>query len=174
MSLGPPVIVMVMGVASSGKTTVAQGLAAALGWPFRDADSFHPPANVAKMSAGIPLQDADRWPWLDAIADWMAAQAREGISAVVTCSALKRAYRDRLRAAKGADQPINLRLVHLHGTQALLAARIAARTAHFMPPALLESQFRTLEVPGPDEGAITISVENSREMIIAELVKTFG
>ncbi|MGL4441577.1 MAG: gluconokinase, partial [Bosea sp. (in: a-proteobacteria)] len=137
-------IVVVMGVASSGKTTIAAGLAERLGWPFRDADSFHPPANVAKMSAGIPLDDADRWPWLDAIVAWMNERNDAGENAVVTCSALKRSYRDRLRTSHA-----KMRLVHLAGTKQLLSARIAARKAHFMPPALLESQFATLEVPDP-------------------------
>ncbi len=157
-------IIVIMGVASSGKTTVAAGLAERLGWAFRDADSFHPPANVAKMSAGTPLVDADRWPWLDAIVGWMNECADRGENGVVTCSALRRAYRDRLRTSRAA-----IRLVHLKGSQELLAARIAARQAHFMPPALLASQFATLEEPGADEGAITIGVEHAPERIIAEL-----
>jgi gluconokinase len=161
-------IIVVMGVASSGKTTVAAGLAKQLGWPFRDADSFHPPANVAKMAAGIPLDDADRWPWLDAIVRWMNERDAAGEHAVVTCSALKRGYRDRLRTSRAA-----IRLVHLSGPKELLAARIAARKAHFMPPALLDSQFATLEVPGEDEHALTISVAKSPKAILAELVRAF-
>lgn len=162
-------IIVVMGVASSGKTTVAAGLAKQLGWTFRDADSFHPPANVAKMSAGIPLIDADRWPWLDAIVAWMNERSDTGENGVVTCSALKRVYRDRLRTAHATVQ-----LVHLKGSQELLAARIAARQAHFMPPALLASQFATLEEPGADENAITISVEHPAERIIAELLSVIS
>jgi carbohydrate kinase (thermoresistant glucokinase family) len=161
-------VIVVMGVASSGKTTIAAGLAKELGWPFRDADSFHPPANVAKMSAGIPLEDADRWPWLDAIVAWMNQCHDIGEDAVVTCSALKRGYRDRLRTSRAT-----IRLVHLSGTKALLAARIAARKAHFMPPALLDSQFATLELPEPDEEALTISVAKNPKAILAELVRTF-
>ena len=162
-------VIVVMGVASSGKTTVAAGLAKRLGWTFRDADSFHPPANVAKMSAGTPLADADRWPWLDAIVVWMNARADAGEPAVVTCSALKRGYRDRLRTSRA-----DIRLVHLHGSRELLAARIAARQAHFMPPALLDSQFATLEMPTPDEHAYRVSVETPPEDIMAELADVFG
>lgn len=161
-------IIVVMGVASSGKTTIAARLAKQLGWPFRDADSFHPPANVAKMSAGIPLDDADRWPWLDAIVAWMNECHAAGEDAVVTCSALKRGYRDRLRTSRA-----KIRLVHLSGTKELLAARIAARKAHFMPPALLDSQFATLEMPGNDEDALTISVAKSPKSIVEELVHAF-
>lgn len=162
-------IVVVMGVASSGKTTVAAGLASQLGRPFRDADSFHPPENVAKMSAGIPLDDADRWPWLDAIVAWMNERHQADEHAVVTCSALKRVYRDRLRTSQAP-----LRLVHLSGTKAVLAARIAARQSHFMPPALLDSQYATLEIPGADEHALTIDVAKSPEAIMAELTTAFG
>jgi gluconokinase len=162
-------VIIVMGVASSGKTTVAAGLAKRLGWTFRDADSFHPPANVAKMSAGIPLADADRWPWLDAIVAWMNERSDAGEPAVVTCSALKRGYRDRLRTSRA-----DIRLVHLHGPKELLAARIAARQAHFMPPALLDSQFATLEMPAPDEHAYRVSVEAPPEDIMAELADVFG
>ncbi len=162
-------VIIVMGVASSGKTTVAAGLARHLGWTFRDADSFHPPANVAKMSAGLPLADADRWPWLDAIVAWMNQCVDAGEPAVVTCSALKRGYRDRLRTSRA-----DIRLVHLHGPKELLAARIAARQAHFMPAALLDSQYATLEMPMPDEHAYLVSVETPPEAIIAELAKMFG
>jgi len=126
--------------------------------------AFIPPANVAKMSAGSPLVDADRWPWLDAIVSWMNERADRSENGVVTCSALRRAYRDRLRTSRAA-----IRLVHLKGSQELLAARIAARRAHFMPPALLASQFATLEEPGPDENAITIGVGHAPERITAEL-----
>ncbi len=162
-------IIVVMGVASSGKSTVAEGLAAKLGWPFRDADSFHPAANIAKMSAGTPLVDADRWPWLDAIVAWMDAQAAAGENGVVTCSALKRIYRDRLRKS-GAE----IRFVHLNGTRDMLAARIAARQHHFMPSSLLDSQLATLELPTIDENAVTVSVDRTPEAIIAELAGIFG
>jgi gluconokinase len=162
-------LLVVMGVASSGKTTVAEGLATALGWPFRDADSFHPAANIAKMSSGSPLTDDDRWPWLDAIVTWMDARHAAGASGIVTCSALKRAYRDRLRRSRA-----DVRFVHLHGSRALLAGRIAARKDHFMPPSLLDSQLATLELPGPDENVLTVTVDQPPEAIITRLAKVFG
>ncbi len=162
-------IIVVMGVASSGKTTVAAGLAHSLGWAFRDADSFHPPANIAKMSAGLPLADADRWPWLDAIVAWMNEKNDAAEPAVVTCSALKRCYRDRLRTSRAT-----IRLVHVHGSKELLAERIASRKAHFMPPALLDSQFATLEMPTPDELAYRIDAKHEPDVIIAELLGLFG
>jgi gluconokinase len=154
-------IIIVMGVASSGKTTVAEGLSKKLNWPFRDADSFHPPANIAKMSAGKPLEDADRWPWLDAIVDWMDARAAAGENGVATCSALKRAYRDRLRQTKA-----DVRFVHLAGSREVLAARIAARQHHFMPSSLLDSQLATLQVPDADENVLTVSVDQPPEVIV--------
>ncbi len=161
-------IIVVMGVASSGKTTVAEALARKLDWPFRDADSFHPPANVAKMSAGTPLGDADRWPWLQAIVAWMDERHAAGENGIVTCSALKRSYRDTLRTSKAA-----LQLVHLHGSRDVLAARIAARKAHFMPASLLDSQLATLEMPGADEAAITIIVDKEPDDIVAELARRY-
>lgn len=139
--------VVVMGVSGSGKSTVGRDLADALGVPFVDGDGLHPPANVAKMSAGVPLDDDDRAPWLDAIAARLAAGP-----VVIACSALKRAYRDRLRAA--APQ---LRLVFLHGDRATLLPRMA-RPGHFMPASLLDSQLATLEAPDPDEHAIELDV----------------
>jgi gluconokinase len=136
-----------MGVSGSGKTTVGSSLAPLLGVRFVDADALHPASNVAKMSAGIPLTDADRWPWLDAVGQVLA----EG-SVVVACSALRRAYRDRLRSAAP-----DLRLVHLEGTRDLLAERMGTRD-HFMGVALLDSQLATLERPDSDEGALVYDV----------------
>ncbi|NSC22820.1 gluconokinase [Streptomyces albus subsp. chlorinus] len=144
-------VVVVMGVAGTGKTTVGRLLAEALDVPYAEADAFHPPANVAKMSAGTPLDDADRAPWLDAIGAW--AHGREGRGGVVSCSALKRAYRDRLRAAAPG-----LVFVHLTGDRALIARRMAERAGHFMPVALLDSQFATLEPLEPDERGVAVSV----------------
>jgi len=150
--------VVVMGVSGSGKSTVGAALADALGLRFVDGDSLHPAANVAKMAAGIPLDDADRAPWLDAIGQVLAAGP-----VVVACSALKRQYRDRLRAAAPT-----LRLVFLDGSRTLLASRMAARPGHFMPTSLLDSQLATLEVPGPDEHALTVDVATP----VARLVST--
>jgi gluconokinase len=135
------VIVVLMGVSGSGKTAVGQALAADLGWPFFDADDYHPAANVAKMAAGTPLTDADRWPWLDRLAAEMAAVSARGGSAVFACSALKQAYRDRFRGAG------EVRFVHLAGDHDTIAARLAARSHRYMPPSLLASQFATLEAP---------------------------
>lgn len=159
-------VIVVMGVASSGKTTVGEDLAARLGWPFRDADSFHPAENVAKMSSGIPLEDADRWPWLDAIVAWMDERHAARENAVVTCSALKLSYRDRLRTSRA-----EIRLVHLAGDRQVLLDRIAARKGHFMPPALLDSQLATLEPPTPDEGVTTVDVAMSPHDIVVDVMR---
>jgi gluconokinase len=134
-------IVVVMGVCGCGKTTVGKALAAALGWRFFDADDFHPPANIEKMAAGIPLTDVDRWPWLDRLAAEMGAIERAGGHAVLACSALRQAYRDRLAVAG------NVRFVHLRGDRATIAARVAARPGHYMPATLVDSQFAALELP---------------------------
>ncbi|MCX8133993.1 MAG: gluconokinase [Roseococcus sp.] len=155
---------LLMGVSGSGKSTLGPMLAEALSLPFADADDFHPPANIAKMRAGTPLTDADRWPWLDALGAWLAAQPAGG---VVACSALRRAYRDRLRAAVPG-----LRLLFLHGDAALIAARQAARPGHFMPPALMASQFATLEPPGPEEEAIVLDVREAPEALVARALES--
>jgi gluconokinase len=137
-------IVVLMGVSGSGKTSVGRRLAEALGWPFIEGDDFHPPANVAKMAAGIALEDADRWPWLDALADEIAAIAARGDNAIVACSALKQSYRDRL-ASKAP--PGTVRFVHLAGDYDAIAAKLATRKHRYMPASLLASQFATLEPP---------------------------
>ncbi len=144
--------IVVMGVSGCGKTTLARMLAERLGWVLLEGDSYHPPANIAKMSAGIPLDDADRAPWLAAIA--AAIDARRGAGAVVACSALKRAYRQVLIGARA-----DVTLLYLQGTRATIAARLAARTGHYMPPGLLDSQLGTLEEPGPDEHPIVLSID---------------
>ncbi|NGM19527.1 gluconokinase [Roseomonas stagni] len=144
-------LVVVMGVSGAGKSTIGQAIATALGLPFADADDFHPAANITKMSRGEALNDDDRWPWLAAIGAHLAAHRGRGC--VVTCSALKRAYRDALRQAAP-----DLRLVFLTGDPALVAARQAARQNHFMPASLVASQFATLEPPAPEEAAITLDV----------------
>lgn len=148
---------LVMGVSGCGKSTLGALLAERLALPFADADAFHPPANIAKMSAGIPLTDADRWPWLDALGAWLAAQEAGG---VIACSALKRIYRDRLRAQVPA-----LRIVHPVGDAALIGARQAARAGHFMPPTLMASQFGTLEPCGADEDALTLDVADAPDAL---------
>ncbi|MEV5458873.1 gluconokinase [Streptomyces cellulosae] len=156
--MNTPHVVVVMGVAGTGKTTIGPLLAARLGVPYAEGDDFHPQSNIAKMSAGTPLTDDDRWPWLDAIGDW--AQGRAGLGGVVSCSALKRSYRDRLRAvAPGVI------FVHLTGDRALIEDRMSHRQGHFMPTALLDSQFATLHPLEPDEAGVAVSVTGSPEEI---------
>ena len=161
-----PCALVVMGVSGSGKSTIAEHLAARIGWRYVDGDLFHPPANVAKMSAGHPLTDEDRWPWLQAIADEIDRLSAAGSRAVVACSALKHTYRDIL--VHGRE---DVRIVYLDGTQDLIAKRLAARKGHFMPPGLLDSQFRTLEPPQPSERPVTISIDAAVEDIINDIVR---
>jgi gluconokinase len=158
--------VIVMGVSGAGKTTIATLLAKRLGVAFEDGDSFHPPANVEKMRAGIPLRDEDRVPWLTAIAERIARLQDEGGHVVIACSALRRAYRD-LLVRKGRNA---MRFVYLKGDSDLIAKRLAGRHGHFMPPTLLDSQFATLEEPAPDENAITISVVEPPHRIVEYIV----
>ncbi|MDM7831062.1 gluconokinase [Cellulomonas edaphi] len=150
--------IVVMGVAGSGKTTVARILAERLDRPYAEADEFHPPENIAKMSSGAALTDEDRWPWLRAIRDWLTERSRAGESAVVTCSALKVAYRDLLREAEG-----RVRFLHLQAPAPLLEERMEHRTGHFMPTSLLASQLDTLEPLTDAEDGVTISVETPPE-----------
>lgn len=155
-------IVLLMGVSGSGKTTIGRLLAERLGVPFYDADGFHPPANVAKMSNGQPLTDADREPWLDAIATAIREHRDEDRSAVFSCSALKQSYRDRLAKA-GPFQ-----LVHLQGDRALLEARLADRKGHFFPKALLDSQLAELDPPG-EENAMVVSIDHEPTAIAQQI-----
>jgi len=166
VAIEPPCALVVMGVSGSGKSTIAEHLAARLGWRYVDGDLFHPPANVAKMSAGHPLTDDDRWPWLRAIAAEIDRLAAAGIHAVVACSALKRAYRDILVHGRN-----DVRIVFLDGTQELIAKRLAARKGHFMPPGLLDSQFGTLEPPQPSERPVTVSIDASVDGIVDDIVR---
>ena len=159
---------VVMGVSGAGKSTVGKIIAANLGCPFRDADSFHPQANIEKMSRGEPLTDDDRWPWLQAIAAWIAEHRAAGTTCVVTCSALKRVYRDIVTAKQSAD----VCLVYLTGEFDLIAARLATRKGHFMPPALLRSQFDALEEPAGDERAITMPIDAAPEEIAERVLQS--
>lgn len=142
---------VVMGVSGSGKTTLATLLGERLGWATAEADDFHPPANIAKMAAGTPLDDADRWLWLAAIRDWMNGHSAPGAGTIVTCSALKRSYRDLLRQADGT-----VRFIHVTGAPSAIARRLEHRTGHFMPPTLLPSQLLALEPLEADEEGITL------------------
>jgi len=159
--------IVVMGVSGAGKSTVGRIVAARLNCAFRDADSFHPKANIEKMSRGEPLTDEDRWPWLQAIAVYIAEHRAAGTRCVVTCSALKRVYRDMVTNKQSAD----VRLVYLKGDFDLIAARLKARKGHFMPPALLHSQFDALEEPGADEHAIMVSIGATPEEIAGKVAK---
>ena len=158
-----PPLVVVMGVSGSGKSTVGAALAQRLGVPFADADDFHPAANIAKMAAGVPLDDEDRGPWLDAIGEWLAAHPD---GAVMSCSALKRSYRDRLRHhARGVE------FLHLAGSREVIARRQASRPGHFMPASLLTSQFATLEPLEPDEGGTVVDVGRGVDDIVEQYVE---
>jgi gluconokinase len=162
--------IIVMGVSGSGKTTVAELIAKRLGWPFMEGDRLHPKANVEKMRQGIPLTDADRAPWLDRIGEELRGWAAEGRSGVMTCSALKRAYRDRIRIARP-----DVRFVYLKGSLALIEARVAARHHEYMPASLLQSQFDTLEEPTPDEpGVVTIDAAGSADEEAAAAIAALG
>jgi gluconokinase len=164
-----PCALIVMGVSGSGKSTIAEKLAQRLNWSFEDGDRFHPASNVAKMSAGHPLTDEDRWPWLRAIADEIDRVCKAGARAVIACSALKRAYRDILVHGRS-----DVRIIYLNGNQPLIAKRLAARKGHFMPSGLLESQFKTLEPPGPTENPVTVSIDASVESIVDDIVRQLG
>ena len=154
---------VIMGVSGCGKSTVGERLAQRLGVPFLEGDDLHPPHNVALMAAGTPLTDADRADWLDAIAERLSdLQSDEGL--VVSCSALKRRYRDRLRAAAS-----DLQFVHLHGDPALLATRLAQRQGHYMPPSLLLSQLETLEIPSADESALSLDITDSANNLVTQI-----
>ncbi|EOY46699.1 Gluconokinase [Streptomyces lividans 1326] len=161
--LHTPHVVVVMGVAGTGKTTIGPLLAARLGVPYAEGDDFHPPANIAKMTAGTPLTDEDRWPWLDAIGGW--AHGRAGLGGVVSSSALKRSYRDRLRAAAPG-----VVFVHLTGSRELIEDRMSHRQGHFMPTALLDSQFATLQPLQPDEAGVAVDVAGTPEEITERAV----
>lgn len=164
-----PLVLVVMGVSGSGKTTVAKILADELGWEYAEGDNMHPAANVAKMASGHPLDDVDRAPWLEKIAEWIEARLDAGQSGVVTCSALKRSYRDVLnRRGSGVV------FVYLSGSKELIAGRLASRIGHFMPPGLLESQFDALQVPGPDEPSVSVDITPPPRQIAAHALQQLG
>jgi gluconokinase len=162
-SAAPLPLIVVMGVSGSGKTTIGGMLAARLGVPYAEADDFHPAANIAKMAAGLPLDDADRAPWLDTIAGWLAERGPRG--GVVSCSALRRRYRDRLRTAAPG-----LFFAHLDGAPELVAARLGARTGHFMPPGLLDSQFDALEPLEPGESGAVVAIDGEAELTVDRIM----
>lgn len=160
-------ILVVMGVSGSGKSTVAGLLAGRLGWDLGEGDDLHPPQNVAKMGAGQPLTDQDRWPWLDLVAVWIRGHAEVHRPAVITCSALKRSYRDRLRCP-------NVIFVHLAGSRDQIGRRMAARTDHFMPANLLDSQITILEPLEADENALIVDVGGNAAQIAATIIDRLG
>jgi len=166
---GKPLVLVLMGVSGCGKSTTGTRLSKLLGWPFRDADSFHPPANIDKMSKGLPLTDDDRQPWLAAIAAWIDERLASNESGIVSCSALKRSYR---RVIVG-DRP-DVRLVYLRGDMALIGDRISRRKNHFMPPALLKSQFDALEEPQADERPLSVPIVLSPRRVAESIVQQLG
>lgn len=153
--------VVVMGVSGCGKSTVAAGIAVALGWPFAEADDFHPAANVAAMRSGRPLTDDDRWPWLADLAAWVTSQEASGRSSVMSCSALRRTHRDVLRS--GAPQVV---FIHLDGPAQLIASRLEGRAGHFMPSSLLESQVASLEPLAPDEQGVVLDLGAEPDVLV--------
>ncbi len=160
-------VLVIMGVAGCGKSTVAALLAGQLGWDFQEGDDLHSAENVEKMASGQPLTDDDRWPWLDAVASWIREHDFAGIPGIVTCSALKRAYRDRLCGPRVV-------FVYLAGDHGEIRNRLSARINHYMPPALLESQLAWLEPPAADERAVTIGVAARPAEISAEIIRRLG
>ena len=166
---GPPAptVLVVMGVSGTGKSVVAERLADRLGWRLQEGDDLHPEANVEKMSRGVALTDEDRWPWLDVVASWIDDRARAHEPGIVTCSALRRAYRDRLRRP-------NVVFVQLEGSRETIAARLAERKGHYMPASLLDSQLATLERPGPDERSITVNVAATPDEEVAQVLHALG
>ena len=161
--------IVVMGVSGSGKTTLAHGIADAMGWPFAEGDDFHPQANRDKMASGIPLTDEDRWPWLRTVAAWIGAREVAGESTVITCSALKRAYRDLLREGHR-----HLRFLEVTAPAALIAGRLETRTGHFMPPSLLNSQLAALEPLAEDEPGLMVSAEGSPDAVLHRTLAALG
>jgi gluconokinase len=167
--MSTPVFVVVLGVSGSGKTTLGEGLAARLRWRFQEGDNLHPRANVEKMSRGEPLNDEDRWPWLDAIGQWLDERARAGESAVLTCSALRRRYRHRLRVGRPG-----VRFCHVVADEDTLRDRLEHRQGHYMPASLLPSQLATLEPLDDDEPGVVVSAEGDPAEVQAEALRALG
>jgi gluconokinase len=171
-AVGPhsrPLVLVFMGVAGSGKSTVAALLAGRLGWPFEEGDALHPQVNIDRMRSGHPLTDADRLPWLERVADWIDARLDAGENGIITSSALKRSYRDLLdRRGHGVC------FVYLAGEKETIARRLVARSGHFMPLTLLDSQFADLEEPGPDEPALRVDVGPPARQIAQTVVDALG
>lgn len=162
---GPFCALILMGVSGSGKSTIAEALARRLGWTVEDGDSFHPSSNIAKMSKGIPLTDEDRWPWLRAIAAEIERKRARGENVIIACSALKRAYRDIL-----VQGHRDTRIAYLRGAKDLIADRLSARKGHFMPAGPLDSQFATLEEPGPDEHPLVVDINTSVDELADRII----
>lgn len=158
-------VLVIMGVSGSGKSTVAALLAGQLGWDLAEGDDMHPDENVAKMHAGQPLTDEDRWPWLETVASWISEHTMAGAPGIITCSALKRIYRDVLRGN-------HVTFVHLVGSKDQIGRRLIARTGHYMPAGLLDSQIATLEPPGPDENVLEVDVGATPASEAAEIIST--
>jgi len=162
-------IIIVMGVSGSGKTTLAQGIASAMGWEFAEGAAFHPEANIAKMASGHPLTDEDRWPWLRAIGAWIDAHNRSGTSAVITCSALRRVYRDLLREGRPT-----VRFAHVMADPELIEDRMEHRKGHFMPASLLPSQLATLERLQTDEPGLVVSAAGKPDEVVHRALVALG
>ncbi|HET8665200.1 MAG TPA: gluconokinase [Nocardioides sp.] len=167
--MSAPVFVVVMGVSGSGKTTLGKGLAERMHWRFQEGDDLHPRSNVEKMSRGEPLTDEDRWPWLDAIGQWLDERGRAGENAVLTCSALRRIYRDRLRSGRPG-----LRFIHVDAPEEILRERLEKRQGHYMPASLLPSQLATLEPLADDEPGVVVSATGDPDQVLAEALEALG
>ncbi len=163
-----PLAIIVMGVSGSGKSSIGEGVAAHLGVHFIEGDALHPASNVEKMSKGIPLTDEDRWPWLEKIGEVITASLAKGEGIAVSCSALKRIYRERLRTSAGG----HLYFIYLEGSRELLMRRMGERKGHFMPTSLLESQLQTLEVPTGEPGVVTVDIDDTIDAIVDAAVKS--
>ena len=167
--MASPVVLVTMGVSGAGKTTLGEQLASRLGWPFKEGDELHPPANVAKMKSGQPLDDADRAPWLAAVGDWIDRWVAAGQDGVISCSALKRAYRDTLDGGRPA-----VRFVFIDLDEATIAERLQHRKGHYWPPQLLHSQFEALEVPAADEPVIVVDGQETRDAQVERVVSALN